>query len=344
MAVHTALSERRSVCVIRQTLPLPGEPPKASIAVQRHATVRIYTEMLNHQGSTIPTCATYNPAHSTPLSNRSSIAITDEASPFALRSTRNRPRTAMRRGAASCRAVLCGCPRCGGDGRGGRCRHRRAVMDGRAPPTRQPERGWASPAAGGRGRRGCPDAGHAIGRLSASAVRRADVCPLGRADVRCPTRPVSTRPVSTRPARSWCPDGHASGHRGPGVRAVRTALDPGMRRCGGAAHVRARRLRYVAVVGEWLGRRCPELGSGGEGMVVGSAVPGSDRVDGRPAAGMDPRRLRRRARRRADMGAGPAQGAGRLAGGTSRSSCSHVALQVRPGPVAGVMAGWAGRC
>lgn len=52
----------------------------------------------------------------------------------------------MRRGAASCRAVLCGCRRCGGDGRGGRCRHRRAVMDGRAPPTRQPERGWASPA------------------------------------------------------------------------------------------------------------------------------------------------------------------------------------------------------
>jgi len=152
-------------------------------------------------------------------------------------------------------------------------------MDGRAPPTRQPERGWTSPAAGGRGRRGCPDAGHAIGRLSASAVRRADVCPLGRADVRCPTRPVSTRP-----ARSWCPDGHASGDRGPGVRAVRTALDPGMRRCGGAARVRARRVRYVAVVGEWLGRRCPELGSGGEGMVVGSAVPGSDRVDGRPAA------------------------------------------------------------
>jgi hypothetical protein len=147
----------------------------------------------------------------------------------------------------------------------GRCRHRRAVMDGRAPPTRQPERGWASPAAGGRGRRGCPDAGHAIGRLSASAVRRADVCPLGRADVRCPTRPVSTRPVSTRPARSWCPDGHASGDRGPGVRAVRIALDPGMRRCGGAAHVRARRVRSVAVVGEWLGRRCPNWGLAGKG-------------------------------------------------------------------------------
>jgi hypothetical protein len=127
--------------------------------------------------------------------------------------------------------------------------------------------------------------------------------PGGRLSTGSGGRPVSTRPVSTRPARSWCPDGHASGDRGPGVRAVRTALDPGMRRCGGAAHVWARRVRYVAVVGEWLGRRCPELGSGREGMVVGSAVPGSDRVDGRPAACMDPRRLRRRARRRADMGA-----------------------------------------
>ena len=167
--------------------------------------------------------------------------------------------------------------------------------------------------------------------------------PGGRLSTGSGGRPVSTRPVSTRPARSWCPDGHASGDRGPGVRAVRTALDPGMRRCGGAAHVWARRVRYVAVVGEWLGRRCPELGSGGEGMVVGSAVPGSDRVDGRPAACMDPRRLRRRARRRADMGAVQRRvPVGWW--GTSRSSCSHVALQVRPGPVAGVMAGWAGRC
>jgi hypothetical protein len=92
-------------------------------------------------------------------------------------------------------------------------------MDGRAPPTRQPERGWASPAAGGRGRRGCPDAGHAIGRLSASAVRRADVCPLGRADVRCPrdrcprdrrdpgvrtdTPPVTVAPASALSAQRW---------------------------------------------------------------------------------------------------------------------------------------------
>jgi hypothetical protein len=116
----------------------------------------------------------------------------------------------MRRARLHAERCCAAARRCGGDGRGGRCRHRRAVMDGRAPPTRQPERGWASPAASGRGRRGCPDAGHAIGRLSGSAVRRADVCPLGRADVRCPRDRCPTRP-----ARSRCPDGHASGHRGP---------------------------------------------------------------------------------------------------------------------------------
>src|SRR5215218_9537166 len=64
------------------------------------------------------------------------LGITDEASPLALRSTRNRPRTAVRRGAASCRAALhsCQAPR-------RQCRHRGAVMSCRAPKTLQPERG-----------------------------------------------------------------------------------------------------------------------------------------------------------------------------------------------------------
>jgi hypothetical protein len=120
--------------------------------------------------------------------------------------------------------------------------------------------------------------------------------PGGRRSTGSGGRPVSTRPVSTRPARSWCPDGHASGDRGPGVGAVRTALDPGMRRCGGAAHVWARRVRSVAVVGEWLGRRCPNWGlAGRDGRGFGWAW--LRQVDGRPAAGMDPRRLRCRARR-----------------------------------------------
>ena len=162
---------------------------------------------------------------------------------------------------------------------------------------------------------------HWVGRTS--GVQR-DRCPRDRRDpgVRTDTPPVTVarRPRCPHRAGSW----HASVRRGRPRLGASGALCRGGRR----------------VAGSWL----PELGSGGEGMVVGSAVPGSDRVDGRPAACMDPRRLRRRARRRADMGAGPAQGAGRLAGGTRRSSCSHVAVQVRPGPVAGVMAGWAGRC
>lgn len=89
--------------------------------------------------------------------------------------------------------------------------------------------------------------------------------PGGRLSTGSGGRPVSTRPVSRRPARSGCPDRRPSGDRGPGVRAVRTALDPGMRRCGGAAHVRARRVRYLAVVGEWLGRRCPNGRLAGKG-------------------------------------------------------------------------------
>jgi hypothetical protein len=167
--------------------------------------------------------------------------------------------------------------------------------------------------------------------------------PGGRLSTGSGGRPVSTRPVSTRPARSWCPDGYASGDRGPGVRAVRTALDPGMRRCGGAAHVWARRVRYVAVVGEWLGRRCPELGSGRKGWswVRLCLAPTGSTAD-RPPVWI-------RGGCGVALAAGPtwelsSAGCRSVGGGTSKSSCSHVALQVRPGPVAGVMAGWAGRC
>ena len=162
---------------------------------------------------------------------------------------------------------------------------------------------------------------HWVGRTS--GVQR-DRCPRDRRDpgVRTDTPPVTVAPASALSAQRWI------------LACVGAAGPPTSGRVG-------------CDMSRWSASGwgvAAELGSGGEGMVVGSAVPGSDRVDGRPAAGMDPRRLRRRARRRADMGAGPAQGAGRLAGGTGRSSCSHVALQVRPGPVAGVMAGWAGRC
>jgi hypothetical protein len=211
-------------------------------------------------------------------------------------------------------------------------------MDGRAPPTRQPERGWASPAAGGRGRRGCPDAGHAIGRLSASAVRRADVGPLGRADVRCPrdrcprdrrdpgvrtdTPPVTVAPASALSAQRWILA--CVGAAGPPT-SGRVGCD--MSRWSASGWVVAAR------IGVWRGR--DGRGFGCAGLRQGRRQTG--RLYGSAAAAVSRSPV-------GDRGAGPAQGAGRLAGGTSRSSCSHVALQVRPGPVAGVMAGWAGRC
>ena len=146
---------------------------------------------------------------------------------------------------------------------------------------------------------------HWVGRTS--GVQR-DRCPCDRRDpgVRTDTPPVTVAPASALSAQRWILA--CVGAAGPPT-SGRVGCD--MSRWSASGWVVAAR------IGVWRG-----------GMVVGSAVPGSDRVDGRPAACMDPRRLRRRARRRADMGAGPAQGAGRLAGGTSRSSCSHVALQV----------------
>jgi hypothetical protein len=104
-----------------------------------------------------------------------------------------------------------------------------------------------------------------------------------------------------------------SGDRGPGVRAVRTALDPGMRRCGGAAHIWARRVRYVAVVGEWPGRRCPNCGLAGKGwswvrLCLAPTGSTADRslawIRGGSGVALPPGR----------HGSCPAQGADRLAG------------------------------
>jgi hypothetical protein len=133
------------------------------------------------------------------------LAITDEAPPLALRSTRNRPRTAVRRGAAQ-RAVLRSCSARPGPRRG--FRHRGAVMGGQAPPDAATRAKSGRPA-GGRRSRGCPGAGHA-GRRPVRVL-----CPpCGRPSNRSRGRPVSTRPVSTRPVPSRCPDGRASGVRG----------------------------------------------------------------------------------------------------------------------------------
>ena len=223
--------------------------------------------------------------------------------------------------------------RCGGDGRGGRCRHRRAVMDGRAPPTRQPERGWASPAAGGRGRRGCPDAGHAIGRLSGSAVRRTDVCPLGRADVRCPrdrrdpgvrtdTPPVTVAPASALSAQRWI------------LACVGAAGPPGSGRVGcDMSRWSASGWVVAARIGVWRGR--DGRGFGCAWLRQGRRQPGRRYGSAASAASRSPP---------GRHGSWSSAGCRSVGGGTSRSSCSQVALRVRPGPVAGVMAGWAGRC
>jgi hypothetical protein len=120
----------------------------------------------------------------------------------------------MRRGAASCRAVLRSCSvaaavRAAAAG----IVTAEPSWVGRGPQTRQPDRGLGQPAGGcrghgrgrGRGRRGCPDAGHAVCR----PVRV--LCPpggrpsTGRADVRCPR---------DRCPRDRCP----RDRRDPGVR------------------------------------------------------------------------------------------------------------------------------
>jgi hypothetical protein len=74
---------------------------------------------------------------------------------------------------------------------------------------------FGSPAGGRRrpGRRGCPDASHAV-RPSVRVL-----CPLcGRPSNWSGGRPVSRRPVSTRLVRFGCPDGQASGVRGLCIR------------------------------------------------------------------------------------------------------------------------------
>jgi hypothetical protein len=149
--------------------------------------------------------------------------------------------------------------------------------------------------------------------LSASAVRHADVRPTGRADVRCP----GDRCPRVR-CDPGCPDSQASGVRGRCSRAVRIALDPG-RRCGGTGRVWCTHVRCIAVVGEWLGRRCPNRAwregwsNVGRGWLarVSTADLGR-RFAGAPAAAPCSPGWPINA-------AGPAPGAGRLAGGAGRS-------------------------
>ena len=122
----------------------------------------------------------------------------------------------MRRGAASCRALLRSCPVTAAAGIVAASRHGLPSAADAATQAR-----FGRPA-GGRSRRGREavrtPATPVVAR-SASSVRRAGVRPVVRRTSgvhtsRCPHVPVSTRPVSTRLVRSGCPDGHASGVRG----------------------------------------------------------------------------------------------------------------------------------
>lgn len=195
--------------------------------------------------------------------------------------------------------------------RGGRCRHRGAVIGCRAPQTLQPERGLRRPA-GGRRRRGRQDvrtpATPSVA-LFASAVRHADrrpsngssgrpVCPR----VRCPRVRCDAVSGQTR----------ASGVRGRCSRAVRTALDPGTRRCRGTGQVG----RTEFDVSPWSASGvvvAARIGPGGEREVVRRAARGWYEWRRQPGP---PRRTRTgwgaALAAWATKGAGPASGAGRV--------------------------------
>jgi hypothetical protein len=175
-----------------------------------------------------PVPGAHHPAPTRPPT--SAPAITDDRHRLALLSTPLHPRTAVRRGAASCQAVLCSCPVTAAAGvvtaEPSWVAERRRCCNPSEVCAVQPA------VAVVRGRRGCPDAGHAVRR----SVRV--LCPpCGRTSVQLVGRTsgvhasgvqatVSRRPVSTQPVRSGCPDGHPSGVRGRCIQAVRTALDP----------------------------------------------------------------------------------------------------------------------
>jgi hypothetical protein len=226
-------------------------------------------QLIDEQDPALPTRSpTRTTTASIPAATRNALTMTDDGHRRVLRSTRNRPRTAVRRGAASCRAVLRSCS-VAAVVRGVLAGVVTAELSGVAERHRcgNPSGIWASqPAvavAVAVGAVRTPDT--PLVALSASAVRRADVRPLvgrtsgvhatgvhatgairvsGWTRVRCP-----------RPLRPRCP----------------TGLDPGIRRCGGAAHVWAHRVRRVAGSASGL-VFAAESGPGGEGWsCVGSA-------------------------------------------------------------------------
>jgi hypothetical protein len=218
--------------------------------------------------------------------------------------------------------------------RGGRCRHRGAVMDCPAPQTLQPERGSGRSAGGRRrrGRPGCPDAGHGgrrwvrvrcppcgrtsvqlVGRTSgvqATGVHATGVIRVsGRTRVRC-----------LQLLQPHCPD--RAGSRNPSVRRDRPPWRTGLD------------LSLWSVRGLVVAAR---IGPGGKGWSNAAARGSHEDRRQTWTATWYAYRLRRRARCSATMGAGPApvpvgwRGSREGAGAPSPP-------QVRPGQVAGVLA------
>jgi hypothetical protein len=231
----------------------------------------------------------------------------------------------VRRGAA-CRAVLRSCqsPR-------QQVASPRSCQGCRAPQTPQPERGLGRPAVVAV--EDVRTSATPFVALSGSAVRRADVQPPGRVDVRCP---------GGRCPRDRCDPGVRTDRRpvsaaaAAKLSAARWIRNPSLRR--GRPH-RAQ-VRGGAVVGERLARRCPKWGLAGQGMVqrwpwvarrsvegrAGPPLtlpPGMRTGSGAELAAWRPRELTRRQR----------------AGGARKGAGAHQARpQVRRGRVVGVMA------
>jgi hypothetical protein len=250
------------------------------------------------------------------------LAITDEAPPLALRSTRNRPRTAVRRGAAQ-RAVLRSVRR--GQGHGAGFVTAEPSWVAKRPQTLRPGRSLAAQRVVA-GREDVRTPATPVVALSASSVRRADVRPIGHADVRCP--------------RVRCPRDRCH----PGVRTdgppVSAALQPrcphpGMARCGRPSRW-TQWVRRAAVVRGRRGRP-PAYGSEGKGWCCvgrGWLARGST-ADWAAASHAYRLRCRLAACRQGSWSSARVP-VGWL-GSTRTSRCSPIPPQVRPGPVAGVV-------
>ena len=230
----------------------------------------------------------------------------------------------MRRGAASCRAVLSSCSVTAAvtaavagvvTAKSSWVAERRRRCTLSQVWTAQPASLWSWPS-----------------RMSGRRPRRWSRCPPWRSVQWSGGRPVSTRPVSRRSGRSGYPDGHASVVGGRCIGRPHRAgswngwVRPAHPRCAAGWRCRCgRRAAWSSLPSrDWRGR---------DGRTVGSAVA-RRRVGGRP--GPPPRIRRGRGAAFAAWpteGAGPAPGAGRLAGEYERE-------QVLPGPRHGVL----GRC